>query len=148
MFLIFHFLHCNFPDIKCYKQKWGMLFFTLIKLVAHVLAWKRLHSIYWFVKFNNLLLPITSTLLLNIFCNIYCGFVAHLNNLLMLTTLLSILFLMFSIVLPYIAVFINLYNTFSPLSPLLSTSIHFLCQIQHTVLAILTDWILIHNAFY
>ena len=34
----FHFLHCNVPDNKCYKQKRDMLFFTCIKLVACVLA--------------------------------------------------------------------------------------------------------------
>ena len=47
----FLFLHCNVPDNKCCKQKWGVLFFTCIKLVTHVLAcacaitrikWKRL----------------------------------------------------------------------------------------------------------
>ena len=47
----FHFLHCNVPDNKCYKEKWGVLFFTRIKLVARVLScarviarikWKRL----------------------------------------------------------------------------------------------------------
>ena len=46
----FHFLHCNVPD-KCYKQKCGVLFFTLTKLVVFVLTcaqamarikWKRL----------------------------------------------------------------------------------------------------------
>ena len=44
-------LTCNVPDNKCYKQKWGGLFFTCIKLVAcvHVymqlqagIKWKRL----------------------------------------------------------------------------------------------------------
>ena len=34
----FHFLNWNVPDNKCYKQKWSMLFFTQIKLMAHVLA--------------------------------------------------------------------------------------------------------------
>ena len=34
----FHFLHCNVPDNKFYKQKWGVLIFTRIKLVGHVLA--------------------------------------------------------------------------------------------------------------
>ena len=38
MFLFFHFLHFNVPNNKCHKQKWGMLFFTRIKLVVHVLA--------------------------------------------------------------------------------------------------------------
>ena len=38
MFLFFYFLHSNIPDKKCHKQKWCMLFFTHIKLVAHVLA--------------------------------------------------------------------------------------------------------------
>ena len=37
-FDLFHFLHCNVPDNKCYNQKWGMLLFTCIKLVARVLA--------------------------------------------------------------------------------------------------------------
>ena len=54
MFLsFFHFLLCNAPDNKYYKQKWDMLFFTCIKLVAHVLAcahaishikWRRLQT--------------------------------------------------------------------------------------------------------
>ena len=47
----FHFLLCNAPDSKCYKQKWSVLFFTRIKLVVRVLPcaraiarikWKRL----------------------------------------------------------------------------------------------------------
>ena len=47
----FHFLYCSVPDNKCYKQKWGVLYFTCIKLVVRVLAcaraiariiWKRL----------------------------------------------------------------------------------------------------------
>ena len=35
MFL-FHFLHSNIPDNKCHKQKWLVLFFTLIKLVVRL----------------------------------------------------------------------------------------------------------------
>ena len=40
----FHFLHCNGPDNKCCKQKWGVLFFTHIKLVARItrIKWIRL----------------------------------------------------------------------------------------------------------
>ena len=47
----FYLLHCSILDNKCYKQKWGMLVFTQIKLVACVLVcvcaiayinWKRL----------------------------------------------------------------------------------------------------------
>ena len=34
----FHFLHYNFPDNKCFKQKWSVLLFTGIKLVACVLV--------------------------------------------------------------------------------------------------------------
>ena len=37
----FHFLHSNFPDIKCHRKKWRVLFFTRIKLVARVLACAR-----------------------------------------------------------------------------------------------------------
>ena len=49
----FHFLHCNVPN--SYKQKWGVLFFTCIKLVARILAcvcaiacikWRRLTSFH------------------------------------------------------------------------------------------------------
>ena len=56
-----HFLHCNVPDNKCYKQKWSVLFFTRIKLVAHVLAcarviarikWKRLFVVTY-TKFTS-----------------------------------------------------------------------------------------------
>ena len=38
MFLIVHFLHYNFPDNKFFKQKWHVLLFTGIKLMACVLA--------------------------------------------------------------------------------------------------------------
>ena len=38
MFLFFPFLCSNVPDNKCHKPKWCVLFFTLIKLVACVLA--------------------------------------------------------------------------------------------------------------
>ena len=38
MFLFFHFLCSNVPNNQCHKQKWRMLFFTHINLVAHVLA--------------------------------------------------------------------------------------------------------------
>ena len=38
VFEFFHFLYCNIPDNKCYKQKWGMLFFTHIMLMVHVLV--------------------------------------------------------------------------------------------------------------
>ena len=39
MFLYFLSFSCsNVPHNKCHKQKWPVLFFTLIKLVAHVLA--------------------------------------------------------------------------------------------------------------
>ena len=41
MFFFFHFLRFNVPDNKCHKQKWRMLFFTRIKLVAQVLACAR-----------------------------------------------------------------------------------------------------------
>ena len=54
MFLtFFHFLHSNTQDNKYHKQKWRMLFFTRVKLVARVLAcvcviarikWRRLLS--------------------------------------------------------------------------------------------------------
>ena len=33
----FYFLHSNVLDNKCHKQKWHVLFFTCIKLVASVL---------------------------------------------------------------------------------------------------------------
>ena len=38
----FHFLYFNVSDNKCYKQKWRVLFFTRIKLVASVLSCARL----------------------------------------------------------------------------------------------------------
>ena len=50
----FHFLCFNVPDNKCHKQKWCLLFFTRIKLVACVLAcvraiacikWRRLQVV-------------------------------------------------------------------------------------------------------
>ena len=34
----FHFLLSDVPDNKCYKQKWRMLFFTLIKSMARVVV--------------------------------------------------------------------------------------------------------------
>ena len=37
----FHFLHSNVPDNQCRKQKWRVLSFTHIKLVARVLAYAR-----------------------------------------------------------------------------------------------------------
>ena len=37
-FLSFSSFQSNVPENKCHKQKWHMLFFTRIKLVAHVLA--------------------------------------------------------------------------------------------------------------
>ena len=37
----FHFLCSNVSDSKCHKQKWCVLFFTCIKLVAQVLACAR-----------------------------------------------------------------------------------------------------------
>ena len=37
-FLLLHFLHSNVPVNKCHKQKWCVLFFTRIKLVAPVPA--------------------------------------------------------------------------------------------------------------
>ena len=49
---LFHFFHSNVPDNKCHRQKWHVLFFTCIKLVACVLAcacaithikWRRLY---------------------------------------------------------------------------------------------------------
>ena len=55
-----HFLHSNVPDNKSNEQKWHVLFLTLIKLVAHVLAcasavarikWRRMNPIiYKFFK--------------------------------------------------------------------------------------------------
>ena len=36
-FSFIFFLHYSAPDNKCYKQKWGLLFFTCIKLVVQVL---------------------------------------------------------------------------------------------------------------
>ena len=41
MFSFFPFLYSNVPDNKCHKQKWHVLTFTLIKLVAYVLACAR-----------------------------------------------------------------------------------------------------------
>ena len=38
MFLFFHFLHSNVPGSKCHKQKGHKLFFTRIRLAAHVPA--------------------------------------------------------------------------------------------------------------
>ena len=55
----FHFLCSNVPDKKCHKQKRRVLFFTRIKLVAHVLActraiarikWRRLEKVEFFEK--------------------------------------------------------------------------------------------------
>ena len=56
---LFHFFHSNVPDNKFHRQKWGMLFFTCIKLVARVLVcacaitcikWRRLFV--WWLLFN------------------------------------------------------------------------------------------------
>ena len=46
MFLLFYFLHSNVPD-KCHKKKWGMLFFTHIKLASATthIKWIRLHDL-------------------------------------------------------------------------------------------------------
>ena len=61
----FHFLHCNVPD-KCYKQKWEVLFFTCIKLVACVLVcastiahikWKRLWKMQVCLSLHDVLVP-------------------------------------------------------------------------------------------
>ena len=41
MFLFFDFLCSNVPDNRCHKQKWRVLFFTRIKLVARMLACAR-----------------------------------------------------------------------------------------------------------
>ena len=38
MFLFLYFHHSSGPNSKCDKQKWGVLFFTHIKLVLPVLA--------------------------------------------------------------------------------------------------------------
>ena len=38
MFLIFRVLHSNVLDNKCQKQKWCMVFYAHMKLVAHVLV--------------------------------------------------------------------------------------------------------------
>ena len=58
----------------------------------------------------------------NLFCDIAWFLISILNNLsfFLLTSLTSILFLKFSIILPYTALLINLYNTFPALSPCFS----------------------------
>ena len=38
VFLFFHLLRSNVIDNKCHKQKWRVLFFTRIKIVARVSA--------------------------------------------------------------------------------------------------------------
>ena len=38
LFLLFRFLHSNVPDNTYHRQKWHVLFFTCIELVARVLA--------------------------------------------------------------------------------------------------------------
>ena len=46
----FCFLHSNIPDNKCYKQKWHVLFFKHIKLLASVLACVRVVArIKWII---------------------------------------------------------------------------------------------------
>ena len=64
MFLLFHFLHSNVPDNNCHKQKWSILFFARIKLVArvparaHVIArikWIRLRCFLTYPGFLGLL---------------------------------------------------------------------------------------------
>ena len=64
MFLIFHFLHYNILDNKCCRQKWGMLFFTQIKLVVCLLAsagaiasieWRRLPSVNDLIEANKMI---------------------------------------------------------------------------------------------
>ena len=61
----FHFLHSYVPDNKCHKQKWRVLFFTRIKLVASVLAcaraiasikWIRLDSNRWIKVYLSLII--------------------------------------------------------------------------------------------
>ena len=53
----FHFPHSNVPNNKCHKQKWRVLFFTRIRLVACVLACARAIArikwirLYWLTKF-------------------------------------------------------------------------------------------------
>ena len=49
--ILLYFLHSNVPDNNCHKQKWRVLFFTRIKLVACARAiartkWIRLRNIY------------------------------------------------------------------------------------------------------
>ena len=61
-----------------------------------------------------LILPIATKSYSNIFCEMYLGFDVRFNYPFpLLTSLSSVLFLKFSIVLPYTALFINLYNVLS-----------------------------------
>ena len=70
---------------------------------------------------------IATNSLSNILCYIYVDLdVRFKQSLLLLTSFTSILFLKFSIVFPYTALFINLDNLFPSLSPFFSASI-FLC---------------------
>ena len=48
----FHFLHSNVPDKKCHKQKWRVLFFTRIKLVASVLVCARAIARIKWIRLN------------------------------------------------------------------------------------------------
>ena len=56
MFLIFLSFFFFDPDNKCYKQKWGVLFFTCIKLVAGVLVfvWDHMQWERQYISFDTL----------------------------------------------------------------------------------------------
>ena len=78
------------------------------------------------LSFNaSLLLRIATKLLSNILCDIYLGFHVHLKSFSLFTSFTLILFLTFSIVFPYIALVINLYNAFS--SPSFFSASHVFC---------------------
>ena len=72
-----------------------------------------------------------------------------LNSLFCCLRFASILFLKFSIAFSHTALFINLHNPFSSLSPIFFLLLlFFVYWIQHTVWAIEIDWILISDVFF
>ena len=69
----FHFLHSYVPDNKCHKQKWHVIFFTCIKLVASVLACARaIASIKWIRLDSNTCIKVyLSLIIIQIFIQLF-----------------------------------------------------------------------------